>query len=307
MELRSGHIINGPAQQIATTSTLSSANMDFMTPPTFDGSLRSDPVTWIFKFELYVQLKGLSEEARRACFILCMNDVAAVWMKSTKDAATKSWDDLKAEFRARFGNNAADKSDRMQAVWTAKQSKSEPVRNYYDRMISMAADLDMSEQLLISAIQAGLNPAIKQFVARKQPKSLKELLDSATLAESTDYSTFDTALPDSIASTLQRLEKKLDDTHLASITIDQNNYGRHQERHRSPNNHTTHSSADRAGASFTHSPSPGLRQPYRSSNLPRNLSPSSSRTYYRKTKENFPSTPALQTSHGAGQNVVRNY
>ena len=146
MELRSGHIINGPAQQIATTSTLSTANMDFMTPPTFDGSLRSDPVTWIFKFELYVQLKGLSEEARRACFILCMNDVAAVWIKSLKDAATKSWDDLKAEFHARFENAAAGNSDRMQAVWTAKQSKSEPVRNYYDRIISMAADLDISEQ-----------------------------------------------------------------------------------------------------------------------------------------------------------------
>ena len=95
--------------------------------------------------------------------------------------------------------------------------------------------------------------------------------------------------------------------HLASITNDQNNYGWHQERHRSPNNHATHSSADRAGASFTRSPSPGLRQPYRSSNLRRNFSPSSSRTYYRRTNENFPSPPASQTSHGAGQNVVRNY
>ena len=199
-----------------------------------DPSLRSDPVTWIFKFELYAQLKGLSEEGRRACFILCMNDVAAVWIKSLKDVATKSWDDLKAEFHARFGNTAADNSDRMQAIWTAKQSKSEPDRNYYDRIISMAADLDMSEQLPTSAIQAGLNPAIKQFVARQQPKSLKELFDSATLAESTDYNTSNTAMSDSIASTLQRLEKKLDDTHLVFITNDQSNYGRHQERHRSP-------------------------------------------------------------------------
>ena len=219
MELRFGHIINGPTQQIVTTSTLSTANMDFMTPPIFDGSLRSDQVTWIFKFELYAQPNGLSEEGRRACFILCMNDVAAVWIKSLKDAATKSWD----EFHARFGKTAADNSDRMLAVWTAKQSKSEPVCNYYDRIISMAADLDMSEQLLTSAIQACLNPAIKQFFVRNQPKSLKELLDSATLAESTDYNTFDTALPDSIATTL-RLEKKLDDTHLASITNDQKNY-----------------------------------------------------------------------------------
>ena len=125
-----------------------------------------------------------------------MNDVAAVWIKSLKDATTKSWAELKAEFNARFGKNTADNSDQMQAVWTAKQNTSEPVRNYYDRIISMAADLDMSEQLLTSAIQAGLNSAIKQFVARKQPKSLKELLDFATLAESTDYNTFDTALPE---------------------------------------------------------------------------------------------------------------
>ena len=176
-----------------------------MTPPIFDGSLRTDPVTWIFKFELYAQLKGLSEEARRACFILCMNDVAAV-LKTYNEIMGRIWRQCS---RHVSGNTAADNSDRMQAIWTAKQSKSERVRNYYDRIISMAADLDMSEQLLTSAIQAGLNPSMKQFVARKQPKSLKELLDSTTLAESTDYNTSDTALPDSIASTLQRLEKNL--------------------------------------------------------------------------------------------------
>ena len=208
MEFRSGHIINGRTEQIATTTTLAAANMDSMTPPIFDGALGSDPVAWIFKFELYAQLKGLSEESRRACFILCMNDVAAVWIKSLKDATTKSWDKLKAEFNTRFGENTADNSDRMQAVWTAKQNTSEPVRNYYDRIISMAADLDMSEQLLTSAIQAGLKPTIKQFVARNQPNSLKDLLECAILAESTDYHTFDAALPGSITSTLQRLGTK---------------------------------------------------------------------------------------------------
>ena len=195
-----------------------------------------------------------------------------------------------------FRENTADNSDRMQAVWTAKQNMSEPVRNYYDRIISMAADLDMSEQLLTSAIQAGLKPAIKQFVARNQPKSLKELLECAILAESTDYHTFDAALPGSITSTLQRLTQKLDDTHLASIMNANHNYEPHQEHRRPPNNYKTHSSADRFGASFTRSPSPGLRRPYRPTNSQsRSFSPSSSRTYYRRSNENVQSPPASQT------------
>ena len=102
-------------------------------------------------------------------------------------------------------------------------------------------------------------------------------------------------------------EQKLEETHLASITNANHNYEPHQEHRRPPKNHATYSSADRFGASVTRSPSPGFRRPYRPTNShSRNVSPSSSRTYYRRTNENVPSPPASQTSHDANQNV-RNY
>lgn len=211
---------NASQPEILTTTPIPSCEMDLFFPQPFTGAGGCDPKAWITHYELYCKLKGLGVEGRRAGFLLSMKDIAALWIQTVQDIDSKVWDALRAEFIARFEPMDAGEIDKNKKIWTSVQGSTEPVRDFIDRITALSIGLDFTDALLLQAIQSGLKPSLRQFVARQQPKTVKELRDFAILAETTEFASA-AVIPDTITNALQRLEEKLDRTHLAAISNNQ--------------------------------------------------------------------------------------
>lgn len=190
--------------------------MDLPFPSPFTGSTDCDPKSWITNFELYSKLRGLNEEGRRAGFLLSMKEGAARWIQTISEDDTNVWATLKSEFIKRFEPTGTGESEKMKKIWSATQGGSETVRDFIDRITVYSLGLNLTENALLQAIQAGLKPSVRQYVARQQLATIKELTNAAMLAETTEYPS--TASSDAIANAIQRLEDKIDQTHLSAIS-----------------------------------------------------------------------------------------
>ena len=108
----------------------------------------------------------------------------------------------------------------MRRFWTAKQDEKEAVRNFVDRMRTIASEIDVQDPILTTAIQSGLKPSIKQHVVRQKPQTVSELLEHALLAESTDF-TAENSMTD-VTAAIRRLEEKFDKAQLAAVSAETN-------------------------------------------------------------------------------------
>lgn len=274
-----------PSSQQFSTYETETYEMDLMLPASFCGSQNSDPKTWLNDFNLYCQLKGLKEDGRIALFLLSMKDVAHTWVMTVNEDDKKKFETLTTAFTARFSPVDSGTPDKMKALWTTCQGTSEPVRNFIDRMIALSAGLELTETVLLSAIQAGLKPSVRQFVTRQQPKTMKILMESAMLAEQTEFSS-EATIPDALSRTLQRLEDKLDNTHLAAISSRPHQSSRSDETYNvettSPSRNIRTADFDEPSRNFRYGRSPSVHQPP-SSDHRKFRSPSPSSNHYRRS------------------------
>ena len=201
------------------TSTLKSAfpTMDTLPTTTFTGTSDSNAVDFLRYFELFVTLKGLSEEGRRAAFLLSMRQVALTWAQTLSEAETKEWNTLTKLFIERFSPVEISKGEKMKSLWTIEQRPAELVRDFIDRVRTLALGLDVKDEDLLSAIQNGLKPSLRQFVIRQQPQTVDKLIELATLAEKTDIP-IQSSISDDISTALQGLNAKLDNLQIHAIT-----------------------------------------------------------------------------------------
>ena len=251
-------------------SATNSFGMEFLSPAQFSGLKSDDPKCWIQKFELYCNLRNFNNDARRAAFIFSMKDSAARWINTVPDDISSDWTELKKSFLSRFDFNQDTYPDRMQRLWSTKQGNMESVRDYIDRILSSAKDLEIEESILTTAIQAGMKPSIKQYVARqKPPTSIRELTEYAVLAETTDFSTSTSTTTENVTDALKRLENKIDEIQLTQISaaVSEGNNSRDQFRELDEINHPRRDSrlrVERRGGSgrgtLPRSPSPGRNE-----------------------------------------------
>ena len=96
----------------------------------------------------------------------------------------------------------------MKSLWTIEEQPTEPVRDFIDRVRTLAHGLDVKDEDLLSAIQNGLKPSLRQFVIRQQPQTIDKLIEFATLAEKTDIP-IQTSVSEEISTALKGLDAKL--------------------------------------------------------------------------------------------------
>ena len=192
--------------------------MDSFVPGTFSGLDTENAKDWLRNFDLYCTLKGLKAQAELAAFALSMRENASRWLLIVPDDIRSNKKDLYDAFLTRFTSSPQTHSEKMRQFWTARQEEKESVRNFIDRMQSIASDLSIKDPILTTAIQSGLKPSIKQHVARQNPQTVSALLDHALLAESTDFGT-ESSMTD-VTAAIRRLEEKFDKVQIAAMSTD---------------------------------------------------------------------------------------
>ena len=179
-------------------------------------------------------LKGLKAQAELAAFALSMRENASRWLLIVPDDIKSNKKDLYDAFLTRFTSSPQTYSEKMRQFWTARQEEKESVRNFIDRMQSIASDLSIRDPILTTAIQSGLKPSIKQHVARQNPQTVSALLEHALLAESTDFGT-ESSMTD-VTAAIRRLEEKFDKVQIAAMSTDAPRDD-HNRRTSSPRHH----------------------------------------------------------------------
>ena len=192
--------------------------MDSFVPGTFSGLETENAKDWLRNFDLYCTLKGLKAQAELAAFALSMRENASRWLLIVPDDIKSNKKDLYDAFLTRFTSSPQTHSEKMRQFWTARQEEKESVRNFIDRMQSIASDLSIKDPILTTAIQSGLKPSIKQHVARQNPQTVLALLKHALLAESTDFGT--ESLMTDVTAAIRRLEEKFDKVQIAAMSTD---------------------------------------------------------------------------------------
>ena len=209
--------------------------MESFVPGTFSGLETENAKDWLRNFDLYYcTLKGLKSQAELAAFALSMRENASRWLLIVPDDIKSNKKDLYDAFLTRFTSSPQTQSEKMRQFWTAQQEAKESVRNFIDRMQSIASDLLIKEPILTTAIQSGLKPSIKQHVARQNPQTVLALLEHALLAESTDFGN-ESSMTD-VTAAIRRLEEKFDRVQIAAMSTNAPRDD-HNRRTSSPGHH----------------------------------------------------------------------
>ena len=209
-------------------------DMNSFLPGLFSGTDGENPKDWIRNFELFCALKGLQPEARKAAFALSLRGIATRWYDLLDDGTRNDKTRLHEAFISRFSSTSVSQEEKMRRFWTAKQDEKEAVRNFVDRMRTIASEIDVKDPVLTTAIQSGLKPSIKQHVIRQKPQTVSELLEHALLAESTDF-TAENSMTD-VTAAIRRLEEKFDKVQIAAMSTDATRDD-HYRRSSSPGHH----------------------------------------------------------------------
>ena len=115
---------------------------------------------------------------------LLMHGAAAVWFNTLEAADKETFIAFKEKFKERYIENQVNKYSSLVNVWEEKQKPNETVDTYYDSHLKLVklAGLD-ADANTNQAFVHGLLPHIKMQVMMQGKVELKEILESARLAE----------------------------------------------------------------------------------------------------------------------------
>jgi len=185
-------------------------------PGLFNGAVTDKGQDWLATFELWAQYRGINNRQKLAAMALQFRDNALTWYQILPEDQKDTFENLRASFVERYGQNQLAPWQRASHVWTMEQRPGEPVQDFVASMMkaAIAAGLNADQQL--QAATKGLRPSIRQYVLRQQPATIQELLAAAILAERTDIPAATTST-DVIAETVVRLEKQLQQLTVAAF------------------------------------------------------------------------------------------
>jgi len=202
-----GHVLPHPNNHVA---------VNLPGPGTFSATSTDDAQQFLDMFNLWADFRAMPQDQRRLALPLCFRDSAARWFSTLTPEIKNVYDNLSTAFTDRFGLSQYDRANGIHQLWKLTQNSDETARNYIDRVISEANKLHVAQDIVLIAVIQGLKPATRQFVLRSNPTSIRLVIESANLAESTA-----TPMEDSqtvqLSQSLQRIEQQLSQMSINSI------------------------------------------------------------------------------------------
>jgi len=181
-------------------------------PKPFTGAPGDNIESWMLHLLAYCEYKELPDKKRMELAVILMRDAASDWLQTQQkgvdeDGAFATFDELMNAAAKRFGRSDLIKHKTAKELFDTKQKADESVETYVAAQNKRAVYLGKEgESMALYAVLSGLKPQISTFVAQKQPKTMKELLEAARLAEITTVKNNDDA---SIIQKLAELQEEM--------------------------------------------------------------------------------------------------
>ncbi|KAL3887392.1 hypothetical protein ACJMK2_027334 [Sinanodonta woodiana] len=164
----------------------------------FQGDQTQNPVTWLEHFMNWAKFYELSEPKILNAFPFHLQGHAKIWYDTLSDNEKNDWCTLVTAFKSRFHN---DDVILDLSILQTQQGSSESVLDYLSRLLRLATNKPISDQVLLAVALNGLKPTVKRIVMNKNPTNMTDLRQAAVLAEksiattdTTDLLAFNTIL-----------------------------------------------------------------------------------------------------------------
>ena len=183
-----GQITTAPT---SSTSTISSGRT--VHPPTnifnmssilkiekFKGDNTQNPETWLTNFNQYCSFYDLTKKKSAESFPFHLEGHAKIWYDTVSDSKKHHFDFLIAAFKDRF----KDKQHLLDiTILQTHQGRNESVLDFLSRLLKLATNRNISDDILLAVAMNGLKADLKTIVMTKEPKNIEEFRHAATLAE----------------------------------------------------------------------------------------------------------------------------
>ena len=129
---------------------------------------------WLSRFEHYSTAMALADAQQTAAFAFHLSGRAADWYDSQPDATKKDLEALKKALVDNFKRTETSQLHDISAVWSAAQGHSESLPDFVNRVIKLAGNKILDNQLIFAATK-GMLPHFKQYMVQREVKTTADL------------------------------------------------------------------------------------------------------------------------------------
>ena len=174
----------------------------------FTGADVNEAKCWVSKFELYCKFKKFNDATKLAVFPLRLADTCFDWYQTLNDDIKNDYELLKAAFLKRYGPDVRTSFERKKMLWKKQQAPSQSVRQWVEEVQKHARGLDVTQKDLMDVITGGIyQKTVRDAIIQQKAETIEELIEAATLVES---STGQTQGEARLLSVIDTLTAKLD-------------------------------------------------------------------------------------------------
>ncbi|CAG2191423.1 unnamed protein product [Mytilus edulis] len=146
----------------------------------FKGVNTQNPETWLTNFNQYCSFYDLSKKKSAESFPFHLEGHAKIWYDTVSDSKKQHFDFLIAAFKDRF----KDKQHLLDiTIIQTHQGRNESVLEFLSRLLKLATNRNISDDILLAVAMNGLKADLKTIVMTKEPKNIEEFRHAANLAE----------------------------------------------------------------------------------------------------------------------------
>lgn len=160
-----------PKSPKATPSSSQIGCLKGLRPDKFDGS--EDAIIWLKTLEHFAKLANWSEKDKVRSFPLFLRGNAQIWYQGLDHTNHMDWATLKTHFFKRF-NDPAMKWVRNREFHASKLMPGESIESYGDTLRKKAAELELPQDVIMSAYIGGLPSEIQRIVWQAMPTTLAD-------------------------------------------------------------------------------------------------------------------------------------
>ena len=137
---------------------------------------------WLEKFNKAGTLKKWSEDEKCIHFCFALGNHAEDWYSSLTEEVKNNYDQLQANFLARF-ESSADRVFSYSEFLDITQG-SDSVDTYIEKVLKCGRKLKKNDRELMDKITHGLNKDVRNFVIMKEAKTLEQVTKYARMGQS---------------------------------------------------------------------------------------------------------------------------
>ena len=149
----------------------------------FSGDKSQNIEAFFDRFETWCAKQGHNDDYKLQNIVFCLDGSAYTSYKTMTPELKTNYAALKKELTLYYSHTKLPDDELFQRLRTIKMKETDTVQNFYNFLMKLMQDLNISEAQRQVLFKAALPRYIKRYIKQERPKTLSETLIKAREAE----------------------------------------------------------------------------------------------------------------------------